>query len=354
MLRVLAITTGCDRSEKAIYEGLAGAGIHLDMLATPNTPHQQALSVAGVRIFSQEIHHRLDFRAVRRVRSLIQNNRYDIVYAPNNKSLSVGLLASRGMKIKHVGYRGTVGHLSRWDPASRLTYFHPRLDHIVCVSNAVRNYLLSVRIPADRLTTIYKGHDIEWYNEALPTGGVDFDVPKDAFVVGFIGNMRPVKGIPVLLASLRYIPRQIPIYLVCVGRVEDRRINRLMRDPRIRANTRMAGFLPNASALVKAFDCLVMPSVDREGLPRAVIEAMAQEVPVVVSGAGGMPELVQDDHSGLVVPARDPQALARALVGLYEDPQRRRRFGENGRARVKERFNIQTTIAEFIGLFGRL
>lgn len=353
-MRVLVITTGCDRSEKAIFEGLISAGIRIDMLATPKTSYQEALSVAGVRIYSQEIRHRLDFRAVRRVQSLIQNNRYDIVYAPNNKSLSVGLLASRGMKIKHVGYRGTVGHLSRWDPASRLTYFHPRLDHIVCVSNAVRNYLLSVGIPSHRLTTIYKGHDIEWYNEAPPAGGMDFDVPQDAFVVGFIGNMRPVKGIPVLLASLRYIPKQIPIYLVCIGRVEDRRINRLMRDPRIGANTRMPGFLPRASALVKTFDCLVMPSVDREGLPRAVIEAMAQEVPVVVSDAGGMPELVRDGHSGLVVPARDSQALARALMGLHEDPQRCRRFGKNGRTRIKEIFNIQTTIAEFIGLFGRL
>jgi glycosyltransferase involved in cell wall biosynthesis len=218
----------------------------------------------------------------------------------------------------------------------------------------VKGYLLSVGIPEHRLTTIYKGHDISWYDEVPQADSVDFGAPKDAFVVGFIGNMRPVKGITVLLESLHHIPEQIPIYVVCIGRVEDRQIHRLIRDPRIGPRAHLAGFVPRASLLAKHFDCMVMPSIEREGLPRAVIEAMAQEVPVVVSDAGGMPELVQDGHSGLVVPARDPHALARALVALYEDPARRRSLGKNGRTRIKESFNIQTTITEYIGLFERL
>lgn len=330
------------------------AGVDLEMVAAPTVPHQEAFSDAGIRIYTQKIRHRFDFLAAGRIRSLLKRNRYDIIYAPRNHSLAVAISASRGMEVKRVGYRGTMGHLSRWDPACRVTYLHPRLDHIICVSNAVKGYLLSVGIAEHRLTTIYKGHDIDWYDKVPPADTVDFGAPKDAFVVGFIGNMRPVKGIPVLLESLHYIPEQIPIYLVCIGRVEDRRIRRLIRDPRIGPRTHLAGFVPRASALAKTLDCMVMPSVEREGLPRAVIEAMAQEVPVVVSDAGGMPELVQDGHSGLVVPVKNSRALASALMGLYEDPLLRRRLGENARRRIKEEFDIQTTIDDVIGLFERL
>lgn len=353
-MRVLVIAKGCDRSEAAIYEGMVNAGIDLDMVATPDTQYQEELSRAGVRVFPQMIRHRFDLSAIRRIRAMLKKDRYDIIYAPTNHPLAVALFASSGMGIKVVGYRGTIGHLSRWDPACLVTYLHPRLDHIICVSHAVREYLLSVDIPAHKLTTIYKGHDINWYDEAPPVDMVDFGIPEGAFVVGFTGNMRPVKGIPVLLESLRYIPEQIPIYLVCIGRVLDRRIGHLLKDPQIEARAHFAGFIPQASRFAKSFDCMVMPSLKREGLPRAVIEAMSQNIPVVVTDAGGMPELIHNGYNGIMVPANDPPALARALIQLYQEPLLGKRLAENARKSIEEKFNIQTTIYEVTGLFHRL
>ena len=353
-MRVLVIKKGCDRSEVAIYKGMVSTGIDLDIIATPETPYQEEFSRAGIRVIPQTIRNRFDLRAIRKIRALLQSKPYDIIYAPSNHPLAVALFASSGMAVKNVGYRGTIGHLSRWDPACRVTYLHTRLDNIICNCNAVREYLLSVDVPAHRLTTIYKGHDVHWYDESPPADSVDFGVPDGAFLVGFTGNMRPVKGIPVLLESLRYIPEQIPIYLVCIGRVLDRRIRRLLDDPQIGARAHFTGFIPKASVFAKTFDCMVMSSINREGIPRAVVEAMAQDVPVVVTDAGGMPELVHDGHNGLMVPANDPSALANALVKIYEEPLLRKRLAENARSTIKEKFNIQTTIAEIIGLFERL
>ena len=353
-MRVVVITKGCDRSEAAIFEGMVKAGIPLDLVATPDTQYQEMLSNAGVRVSSQMIRHRFDISAIRRIRSILKNTKYDIIYAPANHSLAVALFASRGMSIKHVGYRGMVGNLSRWDPACRVTYFHPRLDNIICVCNAVREYLLSVDIPAHKLTTIYKGHDISWYDKSPPVDTVDFGIPEGAFVVGVTGNMRPVKGIPVLLEALRYIPEQVPIYLVCIGHVTDKQISRLLKDPQIGSRAYFPGFIPQASRYAKTFDCMVMPSIKREGLPRAIIEAMAQKVPVIVTDIGGMPELVRDNQDGLVVPANDSHALARALMQMYEEPSLRKRLTENALKSIKENFNIQTTIKEVIALFERL
>ena len=95
----------------------------------------------------------------------------------------------------------------------------------------------------------------------------------------------------------------------------------------------------------------MVPPVEREGLARAVLEAMAQGVPCIVSAVGGLPELVADGETGLVVPPRDPVALARAMEPLLRDAALRRRFGEAGRARMNAMFDVRQTIDRFRRLF---
>lgn len=353
-MRVLAVTAGCDRSEKAVFEGVARAGIRIDMMCDPSTPYQDALQKTGIQVRHRIVRHRLDFRAIRAIRERLIAKRYDLVYAPRNHCLSVSLLSARGLNLKHVAYRGTSGHLSRLDPASWLTYLNPGIHRIICVSHSVRRYLLSMGLPPGRLTTIHKGHDIRWYSDQPPVDLAPFGIPKNVFVVGFIGNMRPVKGVDILLKSVGHIPADIPIHLVLVGKVQDKKIEKLAAHPAIRHRVHLVGFLPRAAAMASAFNAFVMPSVKREGLPRAVIEAMAQGVPSVVTDVGGMPEIVVDGESGLVVPPRDPQALARAFISLARNPSFSRRLGENGRVRIRDHFNIETTIAQTIDVFQQL
>lgn len=353
-MRVLAVTAGCDRSEKAIFQGMARAGVALDMVCDPSTPYQGAFGRAGIRVRHQIVRHRLDHKAIWAIRKRLCAHRYDLVYAPRNHSLSVSLLAARGLNLKHVAYRGTSGHLSRLDPASWLTYLNPGIHRIICVSHSVRRYLLSMGLPPGRLITIHKGHDLGWYTDHKPVDLARFGIPQNAFVVGFVGNMRPVKGVDFLLKSMRHIPTDSPVHLVLVGKVQDKKIETLAAHPAIRHRVHLTGFHPQAATMASAFDVFVMPSIKREGLPRAVIEAMAQGVPSVVTDVGGMPEIVVDGESGLVVPPRDPQALARAFISLAQNPSLRRRLGENGRVRIRDYFNIETTIAQTINLFQQL
>ena len=106
--------------------------------------------------------------------------------------------------------------------------------------------------------------------------------------------------------------------------------------------------------MAQHFDVFVMPSIKREGLPRAVIEAMAQGTPAIVSDVGGMPEIVVHGECGLVVPPKDPAALAKALIRLARDPVRCRRFSKRAPERIQSHFNIQTTIRQTVGLFRQL
>jgi glycosyltransferase involved in cell wall biosynthesis len=128
--------------------------------------------------------------------------------------LSNALLATRGRPVKQVGYRGTMGHLSRLDPAAWMTYFSHRVDKIICVSGAVERYLQNCGVANERLVTIHKGHDPDWYAHNTSISLEEFGIPEHAFVVGFVGNIRPVKGADVLLEAMS---QGIPVVVSNVG-----------------------------------------------------------------------------------------------------------------------------------------
>ncbi len=349
---LLAITETNDRSEIELYRTLASKGHKVDLICAPHWQGEAPLIQGGVRVIKMPIRHRLDGFAIREINRMINQSAPDVIYAPINRALSVALMAThRHKRIAVIGYRGTTGHLSRWDPASWLTYFHPRLRHIVCVSEAVRQYLLSKRIPANRLHTIYKGHRIEWYDDIKPVDLRELGIPQNAFVIGFTGNIRPVKGIDVLLQSLPLLPPELNIHALIVGEVRDEAIKTMASRLGVTDRAHFVGYHHNAPALTGACDAFVMPSVEREGLPRAVIEAMAQRIPAIVSNVGGLPELVENGVSGIVTAPRDHQALANAIVTLARYAEKRKAMGIAARERIATTFNVDSTIHKIEALF---
>jgi hypothetical protein len=94
------------------------------------------------------------------------------------------MIATRGMNFKIATYRGTVGNISFTSPSSLTTHLHPRVNRIVCVSNAVRNHIIQMnflgkKIPTDQVVAIYKGHDISWYRQP-PANLSEFKLPKNS------------------------------------------------------------------------------------------------------------------------------------------------------------------------------
>jgi glycosyltransferase involved in cell wall biosynthesis len=350
-MHLLAITATNDRSEIELYCELVRKGHKVDLICTPEWQGEAPLIRGGVDVIKMPIRHRLDRHAIREIRHIVHKRAPSLIYAPRNSSLSTAMLATHRYRRPVIGYRGTTGHLSRFDPASWLTYFHPRLKHIVCVSEAVRQYLLSKRVPERVVHTIYKGHRPEWYDFDQTVDMAEFGIPKGAFVLGFTGNIRPVKGVDVLLRALGSIPAELNVHALMVGEVRDKKIKAMAADPSVAARAHFIGYRKDAPILAGGCDAFVMPSVEREGLPRAVIEAMAQRVPAIVSNVGGMPELVEDGRSGLVVPPRDDKALAAAITALATDPAKRASLGEAARHRIATDFHIDTTVARMEALF---
>lgn len=207
---------------------------------------------------------------------------------------------------------------------------------ILVVSEATRAELVRQGYPSERMEVVYNGVPLERAEPRRVDG-----VPADAPVVVHVGRLAPVKGQRELLEALASVPG---LHAVLVGvdleaagayRAElERDAERLGVADRVV----FAGYRDDVPALIAGADALVLPSWI-EGLPLVVLEAMTQAKPVVATPVGGTGELVLDGETGLLVPPRDPQALARALEELAADPARARALGEAGRRRAEERFS---------------
>jgi glycosyltransferase involved in cell wall biosynthesis len=203
--RVLCITDRSDLPETELFIGLKRAGVDISVLCNPTGKYFDRLDRSDVPVYERAIRSRLSLPGIRYLQEHFAKHSYDILYCFNNKAASNVLLATRGMDVKIATYRGTVGNISFASPASLTTHLHPRVKRIVCVSKAVREYILGMRffgkrVEPQQVVAIYKGHDVSWY-EQPPADLSEFGLPQNAFVVTFAGRNRPHKGIAYLVGQ---------------------------------------------------------------------------------------------------------------------------------------------------------
>jgi len=357
-IRSLCVTESADRPTVASFIGMHNAGIDITVVCPSDHPNHKTLTDAGVPTVDIRLPRNFDKEGIAELREELVRGRYHIMHTFNNKAVSNGLRACKGLPVKIICYRGIVGAVSFLDPMSWMRYLNPRIDRIVCVAEAIRRYFLQMqpaflRMPANRPVTIHKGHKLEWYT-ATPADLSDYDIPEGAFVVGCTANYRPRKGIDYLIDAIEALPSDVQVHLVLIGRMDaDKLTARIERSP-IGDRIHRVGFVDNAPELSAACDVFCMPSTKREGLARAIIEAMAYRVPPVVTDAGGSPELVVDGVSGYVVPPRDAQGLADAIEKLYRDKSLRQRMGEAARERIATDFRNEDTVRKTIALYEEL
>jgi len=355
-IRALCIIEDADRPTVATFLGMRAAGIDVTVVCRASSAARQALTNTDVRLVDLPLRRRFDLVGIRSLREELKRGRYDLLHVFGNKSLQNGLFATLGLPVKIVAYRGIVGNVSIFDPVSWLRFLNPRIDRIVCVANAVRDYFLHVRprflrMPADRPVTIYKGHSLDWYQDA-PADLSELGIPASAFVVACVANYRPRKGIEYLVEALASLPEST--HLLLVGHMRGKALDVAIAASPAAKRVHRVGHRPDAPALMAACDVFVLPSIKREGLARSLIEAMAYRVPPVVTDCGGSPEIVIDGESGIVVPVRNAAAISAAVRRLYDDAELRRRMGEAARERIGTHFRIEDTIAQTVALYRSL
>ncbi len=348
MIKALAITSRPDRPEHALVCGLAQRGVQIHVI----TEAPELFSdTPGVTVERWKVRSRFDFRSALKIRSLVQKLGINIVHSFSARALTTALLGTLGVGCKHIAYRGTMGHLSRLDPLAWLSFLNPRVDRLSCVSEAVRTYLLGQGVPPERAVTIYKGHSLDWYSKPACVSRGDLGIPEDVFLCGFLGNMRWVKGADILLQAIDLLPTEMAVHLLLIGEIRDQQILHTLASMQNRERVHPIGFREDGSSLLRLCDVVAMPSREREGFPKAVIEGMAQSKPAIVTRVGGMPELVDHMQSGIVVPPGDPKELADALMLLAKDPELVNRLGMSAQSRISNSFRIDKTVEQTLELY---
>lgn len=318
--------------------------VHL--VCDPRESQQELLRSEGITVTELHIKHRFHLPSIFKLRKLLKAHSFDVAYATANRGLSCTLLASSGLSTKIVAYRGTMGHLSYWDPSSWFAHLHPRVAAIVCNCHAVQRYLLGLGLPEEKLPVVYKGHRPEWYATDSKIDLSILGIPKEAFVIGCIANIRPVKGVDVLARAVSLLKDLDNLHVVVVGENRHKGLSQIIKQLEIEERFHLVGYRNDVREILNSCNLSVMPSVEREGVPRAVIESRFLGIPVIVSDVGGLPEIVREGIDGRVVPPNDSASLANAIRDLYGNKTKRHDFGRFGQEHTTKLVDGNNYISE--------
>ncbi len=308
------------------------------------------LAGAGIPVHDLGMAWKGDFRILVRLARLLRRERIQVLLAfmfhPTLLGRLVGWLCAVPIRISSERVMAWEGRgrrlLNRW--TVRLA------THVVAVSDRVAAYAAQeFRIPPDRLSTIYNGVDLDHFR---PTRrGRDDEAP----VIGSTARLHVKNDHATLLRAFARVKARWPgARLLLVGRgPEEARLRALATSLGVPAQVQFVGEQADVAPYLHQMDLYVQSSV-AEGMPNSVLEAMAVGLPIVATSVGGTPEVVVDGETGLLVPPRDPVALADGMLKLLEDRTMADALGRAGRARVEAHFGEAEMLRRIESLLDRL
>ncbi len=340
------------KPEAAIFMEMVKQGHQVTIMTQGESEHVAKLEEAGIKVIDAYPKRKVCIKTIKKIRKELKENNYDICYAFNSKTIPNAAFACIGIEVKLVVYRGTTGGLYRHDPSAYLTQLHPRVDGIVCVSEAVREDVASrVWKNKENVVTIYKGHELSWY-KVPPTERSSLGLREEDVVAITAAHVRPSKGISVLLEATRYITA-LDFHLVLAGSGFEPHFQEMKQSP-MSDRIHFIGHRTDVPSLMCMADFQVQPSISGEGLPRTIIEAMANGTTSVVTTTGGAPELVEEDKTGFIVPASDAKALGEAMNKLARSKVKCIAMGEAAKQRLQSHFTSEVTVKKHLDYFNKL
>jgi glycosyltransferase involved in cell wall biosynthesis len=238
---------------------------------------------------------------------------------------------------------------------ARLWFVRRTADRTIVVCKMVKGMLVDRGFREERISVIYNGIDPAPYASPSPgTLRASLRLAPDAMLIGMIANVRQSKGYDVLVRAAAEVCRRFPsARFVGVGHVDEglaRPIRQQIDNLSLREKFIFAGFRADVPQVLSDLDVFVLSSTS-EGMPLAILEAMAARKAIVATRCGGIPEVLEDGHSGLLVPPSDPGGLARAIEALLSDRSRALRMARHAESRLRSEFTLGGMIERYENLY---
>jgi len=343
---------GGEQQTVLLATGLEARGHEATVVCQPGSPLSERCREAGLAVEEVRMRGEADLRAAWTLRSIIRRGDYDIVHLHTAHAHTLGTaavaLARRGRCIvsRRVIAPAAVGLLSGFK-------YHHGVARYIAISQAVRQTLLAGGVEPEKIAVVHSGIEIERL-EGAGSGGLreEFRLPPEAPIVGHVGSLTEAKGQRTLLEAVPVVLDACPeARFVIVGDGELREVlEARAKELDIAERVVFTGFRADVARFLALFDVFCMPSV-REGLCTSVLEALALRRPVVATSVGGLPEIVADGRTGLLVPPGDPEALGGAIVRLLTDKDLASSLAERSRRLVEEKFTAQAMVEGTIRVY---
>jgi len=307
-----------------------------------------------------------DIKAFFRLYRIFQMERPQIVHTHTAKAGFLGRLAARlaGVPCIVHTYHGHVlngyyGPAKSWllklmeRGLARIT------DRLVAVSELVKEDLITYGVaPPEKISVIPLGFDLKPFFDCRSLKGEfrrELGLDLDDTLVGILGRIVPIKNHRLFLESAaRVVEQDSTVRFVIVGdgilKVE---LEGYAQDLHISEQVIFTGWRRDLPRIYADLDVLVVSS-NNEGTPVSAIEAMASGCPVVATRVGGLPDIIKDGETGYLVPARQSQPLAAAIVRVIENAQAAEQMGRSGRFSVKEKFSLDRLVSDTEALYEEL
>jgi glycosyltransferase involved in cell wall biosynthesis len=356
---------GAERVTASFVRRLWAMGLHVPLCtvtARHDGPMAMELSQDGIQRYDLGARRLADPRALLRLARLLSRERLQLVHAHGQDAsiVAAAVRAFSGVTLvvtRHVLDEPSAGWRQRLRARTACAAMR-RADAVIAVSRAVARRVAELaRIPSGAIEIIPNGVDLERFDRlgrerrAAVLEPLAMDTATPIVLVPAV--LREEKGHEVLLEALPELLRAVPSVQVLIVGGGEREQELRARARALGETVRFLGPRDDMPDLLAACDVVVLPSL-AEALPTALMEAAAAGRPVVATRVGGVPEIVEDGRTGLLVPPGDPHALAQALASVLADPVRASALGDAARTLARERFGIDRQVQRTIELWTRL
>jgi glycosyltransferase involved in cell wall biosynthesis len=345
---------GGERQALILAEGLMRRGVEVLFACRKNSAIEKRLLDRGIPTLGLKIPFEADFYTVWGLSRFLRKERFDIVHTHDSHSLWLGGCAGLlARKVIRIASRRVDFSIHRH--GFGFSYFKYRYftDHIIAVSEAVKNVLVEGGVEPSRISVIHSGvtDEIPEKKDVREILGLG----DEAVIIGTVGALVPHKGHKYLVdAAEDLVARYRNLHFVIIGDGPLKGV--LIKQARslgVFQNFHFTGFREDAESLVGSFDVFVMSSLE-EGLGTAVLDAYRAGVCVVATDAGGLKEVVEDGVSGIRVSRGSGVALANGIRKVLADGALRKKLVEGARNLMKSRFRADIMIEDTLRLYHRL
>ncbi len=348
--------TGAAIQVRELAWGLRARGHDVSIATRPSEIWSAKTREAGIPYHELPMTSEVDLRSVRRLVGILRAHRTQIVHAQKGKARTLAMIASLFVRIPVlVLNRGVSFPL---DPLNRLGYTTRRVTAIVAVCESIKQGLIRQGVPGGKIEVIYSGTDTQRFHPGVDGSGIrgELGLGPEHFLITQIGTRSWKGNDDVLEAVAKIAPRLPNARLLFVG-ARGGKAQQLQDKGAalgIGGAVRAFPYREDIPEILAASDVTVDASYAGLGLTGTLRESLAVGTPVIGTDIEGNPEIVLPGQTGLLVPPRDPGALAEALLAMASEPARAEGMGRAGRALVEAKFSTAVKVERTEALYRRL